>query len=66
EPYFTNDDGDDKQLAVFDADTGEMIVTSNQTATIETANTPHAFTGFSTGDVQDFSFVVGITAQTTS
>ena len=66
EPYFTNDDGDDKQLAVFDADTGEMIVTSNQTATIETADTPHAFTKFSTGDVQDFSFVAGITGAITA
>ncbi len=58
---FTNDLGADKELAVFDADTGEMIVVSNQTATIETADTPHAFTGLSTGDVQDFSFVAGLT-----
>jgi len=65
-PYFTDDEGNDKQLAVFDADTGEMIVVSNQTATIETADTPHAFTGFSTGDVQDFSFVAGITGAITA
>lgn len=62
---FTDDIGADKQLAIFDADTGEMIVTSNQTATIETVNTPHAFIGFSTGDVQDFSFVAGITGAIT-
>ena len=59
--WFTTDAGDDQHVAVFDADTGEMIVVSNQTATIETADTPHAFIGLSTGDVQDFSFVAGIT-----
>ena len=61
ELWFTTDAGDDQHVAVFDADTGEMIVVSNQTATIETADTPHAFIGLSTGDVQDFSFVAGIT-----
>ena len=66
ELWFTDDAGSDKHLAVFDADTGEMIVISNQTATIETANTPHAFTGLSTGDVQDFSFVAGITGAITA
>ena len=65
ELWFTDDVGGDKHLAVFDADTGEMIVTSNQTATIETVNTSHAFIGFSTGDVQDFSFVAGITGAIT-
>ncbi len=65
ELWFTDDDGSDKHLAVFDADTGEMIVISNQTATIETTNTPHAFAGLSTGDVQDFSFVAGITGAIT-
>ncbi len=64
--YFTDDAGNDRQIALFDADTGEMIVTSNQTATIETADIPHAFTGFSTGDVQDFSFVAGITGAITA
>jgi hypothetical protein len=65
-PYFTDDAGTDKQLAVFDVDNGEMIVTSNQTATIETADTPHAFTGFSTGTVNDFTFNAGITGAITA
>lgn len=65
ELWFTPDDGVDKQVAEFDIDNGEMIVTSNQTAVIETANTPHAFIGFSTGVVEDFSFVAGITGAIT-
>ena len=64
--YFTDDAGTDRLIATFDSDSGEMIVTSNQTATIETAATPHAFTGLSTGIVNDFSFVAGITGAITA
>jgi len=66
ELWFTDDAGNDHQLASFDTATGEMIVTSNQTATIETADTPHAFTGLATGTVNDFSFVAGITGAITA
>jgi len=64
--YFTDDTGVDYPLAAFDVHNGEMVVTSNQTAVIETANTPHAFTGFSTGVVSDFTFNAGITGAITA
>jgi len=53
------------KLAVFGADYGEMDITGQVVATIETANTPHACIAFSTGVVANWSFIAGITGAIT-
>lgn len=64
--YFTDDAGTDHEVGLFSAEYGEMIVTAQTVATIETASTPHAMVAWATGAVADWTFTAGITGAITA
>ena len=66
ELWWTNEDGNDTHVATSDADSGVMKITANQTVTIETANTPNAVKAFSTGLLENWTFVAGATGAITA
>ena len=66
ELWWTNEDGNDTHVATSDTDSGVMKITANQTVTIETANTPNAVKAFSTGLLENWTFVAGKTGAITA
>ena len=65
ELWFTNDAGSDFQLNI-SGENAEMSIISDQTVTMETANTPIAVHTWSTGTVNTWTFTAGITGAITA